>query len=1469
MAIPVSLYVALHDPFIQTFVARSVTTYLAKELGTKIKIDKFYFDLDFTCTIKGLQMSDLHDNAMLNAGEIRFSLANLKFKDELRINSVEVSDIDVQIIKHFGENELNHQFIVDYFSTEKVEGYTKKQFIPIKINNISISNGAFRFLDEESANAEEIGIDYSHIRAENIFLKASDLFVLNDSVSVRIKLLKAKEKSGLELKNMEALLTIGNKGLRAESFLIETKNSFVNMNLNFIYDKYSAFYSFIDSVFVDVEMAPTSLQLDDLGYFAPIMFEMENLVNLSGKVKGYVRDFAANEFSFSYGQETEFLGSFTMSGLPDFFASDINLRIRRLTTNYSDILSFKIPVEGQQIPLPENIADLGRIDISGAFKGYYDDFMTRSVIKTRLGELQTDLVLRTNPITKISSYKGQLTTKKLNLGKLIENEQMLGLLNMNVKIDGQGFDLESAQANISGKVTSIEVLRNTFEDIQLSGDFTSKAFNGAFTIDDEKLKLDFNGLADFQNGQPEFDFVANIAFADLMRLNLMQSDSIMEFSTLFNARFRGLDFDSFLGSIVLNNTKYIDSRGVYRMNKLEVRMEEDPYLKRKLTVFSDFLDLELGGAISFIDIDESFKRVASHFVAFASLNPSSKSISEQDFYFNLKLKESETLSKLFIPSLNIADNTNFSGVYTSRQKLLNASLSCDWIDLSGVKFYKPYFLVQSDTSNASILLEMSNIVFSEGLGTDSTDFGMESPVFKFALKNDSIAFNFNWDNHLSSPRNIGAIKGYYHLGVQDPSELHISQADIIINDSVLSLKNNNSILFFEDYTQLDNFEFSLGKSSLSLEGRIPITENDSLQLKFTDWDLSTFDILTRTRGFDLDGIIQGDLVLANLTANPAFFSNLHISDLNLNGERLGEARLLSSWSNAEESIYVNAQIINIGNISMSRMLNLRGFYYPTKEKDNIQFDLSLENFRLKILNQFFEGILSRVEGLASGEFSIDGELLKPVIKGNISLQRTSFMIDYLNVVYSIQHNFDIKPGLINVENLVMYDTLGNKAQVNGKITHNHLRDFAFDIRLRPDNLLSINTGPKQNELFYGSAVVSGEVLIRGPLNNIDMSIRAISQRGTNMVIPLNNTGSVGGSDYITFLSPYQNDEGKETLKFQSYKAATGFGINLETVVTPDATLKIFLPYNIGNLDARGSGNISMGVNASGDFTLNGDYVVQTGQFVFAFENLLKKRFELMDGGRISWTGDPYDAEIDVKGVYRVKASLAGLGLDSTSSLRNRVNVDCIIHLSKQLFNPDIRFSFKLPGIDTQLEQTVFSVLDTTNDALMTQQMISLLVLGSFSYSAVDNFSLGSSSFDMLSSQLSGWLSQISKDFDIGVHYRPGDKLSNEELEVALSTQLFNDRVSIDGNFGVINNRNTTQNASNIVGDFDISVKITPDGKLQLKVFNHSNINNIVRSTDFDKYSPYTQGVGISYSQEFDKFGDLIRRRKKQKQNEAL
>jgi hypothetical protein len=54
-----------------------------------------------------------------------------------------------------------------------------------------------------------------------------------------------------------------------------------------------------------------------------------------------------------------------------------------------------------------------------------------------------------------------------------------------------------------------------------------------------------------------------------------------------------------------------------------------------------------------------------------------------------------------------------------------------------------------------------------------------------------------------------------------------------------------------------------------------------------------------------------------------------------------------------------------------------------------------------------------------------------------------------------------------------------------------------------------------------------------------------------------------------------------------------------------------------------------------------------------------------------------------------------------------------------------------------------------------------------------------------------------------------------------------------------------------VGDFDVNVKLIPSGKLRFKAYNRSN-NNLIYET-----APYTQGVGFTFTEDFNDFGELL------------
>jgi hypothetical protein len=427
------------------------------------------------------------------------------------------------------------------------------------------------------------------------------------------------------------------------------------------------------------------------------------------------------------------------------------------------------------------------------------------------------------------------------------------------------------------------------------------------------------------------------------------------------------------------------------------------------------------------------------------------------------------------------------------------------------------------------------------------------------------------------------------------------------------------------------------------------------------------------------------------------------------------------------------------------------------------------------------------------------------------------------------------------------------ASFGGELRHEYFRDMYLDVTIRPENLLALNLGRYDNDVFYGTAYASGEIKIYGPFKDISIDMDVTTGKGTNVFIPLNYSVDVSQSDFIVFVDNMDSASLKEDYRV----VVQGFKLNMGIGVRPEANVQIFLPSDMGSIKASGTGDLRLGVNPRGYLTLNGSYVISSGLFTFSLEQLISKRFEINRGSNIKWEGDLNSAVVDIAANYRTKTSLSGLGISmiDPSSTNRKVNVIVRVYMTDNLFDPNLRFSIAFPNLDDQTKQTVYAVLDTTDLAVMNQQALSLLLLNSFTYTGNANTNPINSTA-ILTNSLSSILSSVSTNFDIGINYIPGDEVSSEEVEVALSTQLFDDRLSIDGNFGVSSESNS-QSTSSIVGDVQLEYKLTQDGRFRVKAFNRSNdlslINNDV---------PYTQGVGIFYRKDFDNLRELFTPSKK-------
>ncbi len=231
-----------------------------------------------------------------------------------------------------------------------------------------------------------------------------------------------------------------------------------------------------------------------------------------------------------------------------------------------------------------------------------------------------------------------------------------------------------------------------------------------------------------------------------------------------------------------------------------------------------------------------------------------------------------------------------------------------------------------------------------------------------------------------------------------------------------------------------------------------------------------------------------------------------------------------------------------------------------------------------------------------------------------------------------------------------------------------------------------------------------------------------------------------------------------------------------------------------------------------------------------------------------------ESSLNIDAIYKTKTSLATLIADTTSVSSRRV-VECGIKITDKITNPRLKFSINVPDIDPTVKSRVENALST--DDKVQKQFLSLLMSNSFlpdeQSGIVNNSSLLTSSVsEIMSNQLNNIFQKLNIPLDLGLNYQANER-GNDIFDVAVSTQLFNNRVIVNGNIG---NRQYSTGGTNsdVVGDIDIEIKLDRPGALRLNLFSHSA----------DQYTNYLDnsqrnGIGLTYQQEFNSFKEFFRK----------
>lgn len=1440
------VYEAMLTRRVQTFLAQRVTTYLSEKMGTRVHVDRVYIRFVKTVVLDGLLVEDKHHKTLLYAKQLRVDISKLDLTNNiLAIKSIRLSNADFNIMKYKGEQHDNLYYFTEFFASSGPKDTTSSK-LKITIQNIRLDEVHFT-KGNENKIYDTLGVDFNNLDVKHVNGDLNDIHFVEDSTYVTIRGLALEDHGGFVMNNLSADVRLSPGQWRFNKLQIITPQTELFTDLSFYLDSIDDFDEFDTKVNWTSSFKTSTVSLKDIAYFAHDLWGRTNKLKLSGDIKGLWSKFRAKNVFLGVGDNTWLKGDIAMTGLSDIEETFIEINAKEARGTKAELETIPIPPfnSSAHLELPDNISELGVINFKGRFTGFINDFVAYGNINTALGYISTDINLKLNNGKNPIVYKGHMAANNFNAGRFLAVKG-LGNVSGSIDIKGSGVKKENADANLTGLISSLDYKNYAYKNLKINSEISKKLFSGSLSVRDDNVDLDFNGTIDFRNKLPEFDFTATIAKARLDTLNLFRLQNKAELQTTLKIQIKGDKLDNLEGRVEAINTNYHSETVAYRVNSVQLKSLIDKS-SRYIYLNSDFLDATIDGKFEFATLVDGFGKILPRYLPSVILPSKINIMSRQDFNFDFHFKNTNLITENFLPQWYIEPNTLVKGHYSTIDNDIKINVESPLLRYSNYSFYDARLKIAADSTLAKVDFIADHIMVGSKTRVEasSLEAAAHHNVIDFRI---NMADTVNYASHADVNGNI-AFESSRKFGI------HFDNAAIYVERNQWALDPLNAIAFDSSAIKISHLGFTNENQELQITGITAENDTDVMQLMLKNFQLNNLNPFLGN--LKLGGSSTGSASVRDLYRNMKVSSDLVVNQLAINGDTLGNAKLISRFDNENKVLAVNASIVN----GTKTVFSANGQYFTAKKDDNLDFKIHLEDLNMEPIRDYVNDIMDLIYAKLSGDLELHGSTDRPLFKGMLSLQRVRVLVNYLNTRYSFTNNVIVNENNFELKEFAINDVEGSSAKVNGKIYHDNFTNFRFDVSMTADNFQVLNTNVMQNDLYYGTAFGSGYATFYGPPDNMKMYIALKSERKTQIYLPLTGETEVSQSDFITFISKTRDTASKAVKPLM-----TGLDLNLDMEITPDAQLQMIFDEKIGDkITGRGSGNLNLTLSPAGDLALKGQFIIDKGDYLFTLQNVINRHFIINSGGVISWNGDPFGAMIDLSASYKTRASLYDLTLDS--AFRESVPIECKLLLTDKLMNPKVNFDITAPGAKTSAQTALQSYLN--NEFEKSRQVASLLFqnrfmmassLGVAGQAQVDAAaSVSTSASQLLTNQLNVWLSQVSKDVTFGVNYHAKDVYSKEEIDLMFSKSILNDRVTIDGNVGVAsgNSAASTTNASSLVGDFSFEYKASD--KVRFRVFNKTNTNTLLFNN-----APYTQGLGIFFRREFD----TLESRKKKLQKKA-
>jgi hypothetical protein len=1422
---------------VQTRLGKMATDFLRKDYNVDINVKRV--DLSFLGNVElnEVLIKDHHSDTLVYVQNLTTSILSYSnlINGKLNFGQFSLEKFILNMKTYKGEEDDAFTMFINKFDDGTTP--TKPSGFLLTSSRLKLKDGYVEIFDENAENSKALFF-------KDIDGSAKNFKIDGPNVYADINKLHFIENHNVEVQSLSSNFTYTKTAMNFLNTELVTDKSSMVADIKFSFNR-EDFSDFVNKVTIDADVKSADLSLADLKKFYNEL-GTNDVLHFSTKITGNLNDFKTEDLVLKTDQDAAIIGTLHFQNVfnkAEGFSLAANLT--RLTSDYDHLKALLPNILGKQ--LPSSFKKLGKFSVSG-FAYLTEDLINADVImKTAIGTLITDLELTNIGDINNASYFGQVAVIDFGLGKIL-NDPLIGNLSAEANVDGKGFILEKMNTSVKGHISKLQFKGYAYTNVDINGVIKNKHFDGEMEVNDDNIKLNFVGLADFSTKVFTFDFKTKIDYLDLNTLNLFKRDSISLVKGDIDIQVSGNSLDDLAGTIDFKNALYTNQKDSYFFKDFNITSTFEG-AERTITVnSSEIVNGYVKGKFKFAELGKLTKNslgsIYSNYKPFA-VTPAQ----ELEFKFRIHNK----ILEVFYPEVSLSANTSITGNINSDDNLFRLNIK------------SPEIIAFNNTIDSlNLQIDTKNPLFNTQLSVakiNTKNYNIAKLQLVNITLNDTLYFRTEF---LGGEKNTETYDlAFYHtFNKENKSVFGLQKSNFTFKDTewVINPEDNfdNKLVYDSKTKSYDISPFLITSNNQRIEffGQMQDTISKDLTFKFDNVDLAT--IVPKIDSISVKGIMNGSLNYKQLNRVIKPTANFTIADFDLNNSELGNLTVAVEGKNSIRDFGVNIRLERNNTVNFSAIGDLDF----TPKNPTMDVRLEFEEFKLDPFSPLGQDVFTNIRGFAYGNAHLTGLLNNPTMEGELFLDQAGLFLPYLNVDYDFEGTsvVSMKNQTFTFEDVQLKDKVfSTRGKLTGTISHANFETWRLNLNLNTKNLLVLNTVEKENSVYYGTGFLEGYANLYGPTDKLVINVVGRTKKGTYLTIPVSDIKTAETSQLIRFVNKNNPEDNEETRRKYISEKLKGLSLNFNIDVTKDAIVEMVLDKSTGSfLRGSGTGNIQIALDTKDKFEMYGDFIVDNGIYNFKYGGFINKPFIVKRGGSISWSGDPLTADINIEAVYRVSANPRSLLENITSS--RKIPIDLVTRFSGELFNTQREFDIEIPNASSTVASELAFRLNSDNLNNKTVQFISLLISGSFynesDLSVNSNTALYGTGFDILSNAFDNIFNQGNNRFKLRPEYTVGErgKVDNlnieDQLAIGLDYQL-NDRIIINGKVGVpMGNSSQT----NIIGEVNFEFLLNEEGTLRSSFFNRQN--EIQYS---EEEEGYTQGVGLSYQIDFDNSKELLQK----------